>query len=350
VFSCAIALTALFVRCQRSLLQIDLIGVIRADSWGDMFALEIENIDKIYKSSKAGGQKSVVKALDRVSFHVSEGEIFGLLGPNGAGKTSLISILTTLERSTAGTAKIFGVDVVKKPRDAKSLLGVVPQEIVTPGFFNLVELLEFQSGYHGLIKNGEQIEFLLHELDLWVHRLKLVKQLSGGMKRRLMIAKALVHKPKLLLLDEPTAGVDVELRSKLWVFVRKLKEQGTTVLLTTHYLSEAEELCSRVGILSKGKLGYVGPTRGIIEKMTSRTLEIQTHSPVLCDDQVLTAAKIKILSQQENFMKISVPHAAGVGEVLQMLKIPLEQIVDVKTREGTLEEAFLNSIEEGRVQ
>lgn len=307
-----------------------------------MFALDIEKIEKIYSNSGSNKQISTVKALDEVSFQVPPGEIFGLLGPNGAGKTTLISILTTLEKASAGSARIFGIDVARDPQKSKALMGVVPQEIVSPGFFNLVELLEFQSGYHGIWKNTDRIHELLKELDLWDHRHKLVKQLSGGMKRRLMIAKALVHRPKLLLLDEPTAGVDVELRAKLWIFVRKLKAEGTTVLLTTHYLPEAEELCSRVGILSKGKLGYVGPTRGIIEKMTLRTLEIETKTEL----QIPAHEDFKLISNTDRKLKIAVPHSAGLGVVLQTLKIPIDQVIDVKTREGSLEEAFLNTIEE----
>lgn len=305
-------------------------------------ALSIENLTKIYPASGAKTGQGPVKALDGVGFSIARGEVFGLLGPNGAGKTSLISILTTLEAATAGDVRIFGVDVKTSPTLTKQKIGVVPQEVVNHGFFNVSEVLRFHSGYYGIWNNQERINELLHALDLWDHRQKLVKQLSGGMKRRLMIAKALVHRPQLLLLDEPTAGVDVELRGKLWDFVRQLQSQGTTVLLTTHYLAEAEELCGRVGILSKGVLKYVGPTRGIIEKLTLRTLEIHLKSRVVIQD-----SKLKILEQSEHFLKVASPHGAGLGDVLAQLGIPVDLIKDVRTREGSLEEAF-RSVIEGR--
>lgn len=296
-------------------------------------ALDIRGLTKTYPGAP-------VNALTDVSFHIEPGEIFGLLGPNGAGKTSLISILTTLEQATSGSVSVFGIDVRKHPQKSKQQIGIVAQEIVNHGFFNIEEVLTFHSGYYGIWNNKERITELLHALDLWEHRGKLVKQLSGGMKRRLMIAKALVHRPKLLLLDEPTAGVDVELRTRLWAFVRELQKQGTTILLTTHYLQEAEELCGRVGILSKGRLKYVGPTRGIIEKLTFRTWDIDLNSPV-----ALTASGLEVLNQTDATVKVRSGHAAVLGEVLRDLGIPFDQVRDVRTREGSLEEAFRNVIE-----
>lgn len=316
-------------------------------------ALQVENLVKTYSSQGLGsGPRSPeVTALAGVDFTIEPGEIFGLLGPNGAGKTSLISILTTLEKATSGTARIFGYDVSQDPQSAKRQLGVVAQEIVNHGFFTVSEILRFHSGYYGIWQNSERIEELLQALDLWEHRHKLVKQLSGGMKRRLMIAKALVHRPKLLLLDEPTAGVDVELREKLWLFVRELQKQGTTVLLTTHYLEEAEELCGRVGILRRGHLEYLGPTRGIIEKLTLRQLTLILASWRLTAEN---EARAKATLQRQNpdiasgfqvaqkgpELMVTCSHALSFSDVIQALEIPIQDILDVRTREGSLEEAF----------
>ena len=182
--------------------------------------LEVKDLKKTYRNAKGGP----VEAVKGVSFTIAPGEIFGLLGPNGAGKTTAISMITTLEEPTSGDVLVYGNSVLTNSKETKKQIGVVPQEIVTQGFFNLVEILTFHSGYYGIWNNKARIEYLLKRLGLWEHRHKLVKQLSGGMKRRLMIAKALVHKPKLLLLDEPTAGVDIELRTSLWEFVRELQK------------------------------------------------------------------------------------------------------------------------------
>lgn len=297
-------------------------------------ALDVRRVTKTYPGA-------AVSALREVSFQIHPGEIFGLLGPNGAGKTSLISILTTLESSSSGEVSVFGVNVAKNPQASKKQIGVVAQEVVNHGFFNVEEVLTFHSGYYGIWNNRERIHELLHALDLWEHRGKLVKQLSGGMKRRLMIAKALVHRPKLLLLDEPTAGVDVELRTKLWAFVRELQKSGTTILLTTHYLQEAEELCGRVGILSRGELKYVGPTRGIIEKLTFRSWEIDLVSPVK-----VAPSDLEVVAQTPAQIKVRSGHNACLGDVLKKLGISFDQVRDVRTREGSLEEAFRSVIEQ----
>lgn len=286
-----------------------------------MLPLEISGLHKIYSSKN----RSQTKAVSNVTFAVNPGEIFGLLGPNGAGKTSIISIITTLEKPTQGEVRVFGESVVRAPNFTKMQIGIVPQEIVAQGFFNLIEILKFHSGYYGIWDNMPRIEFLLKRLSLWEHRQKQVKQLSGGMKRRMMIAKALVHSPKLLLLDEPTAGVDIELRKSLWEFVLELKRQGTSILLTTHYLQEAEELCDRVGIINKGELCYYGDTQKIIRDLTKRYVDL-----------------VMIESQEKRSFEI--PQGLGVGAVLQTNNIKLTDIYDLKTREGTLEEAFLSLV------
>jgi ABC-2 type transport system ATP-binding protein len=294
-------------------------------------AIEIQGVTKTYK-------KSSVKALDNITFSVKAGEIFGLLGPNGAGKTSLIGILTTLQEPDVGQIKVLGFNVQQEPWNTKPLLGVVGQEVVSHGFFNIEEILDFHSGYYGLSKNKERIDFLIHRLSLWDHRKKKVNQLSGGMKRRLMIAKALVHSPKVLLLDEPTAGVDSELRDSLWQFVRELRDQGMTVLLTTHYLQEAEELCDRIGVIDKGSLIYLGDKKNLVQKMSNRcvVVELKPTAPQL----ILVIAHPNLINRSMNKLTFVVPKNISVGHLLSSTGIVLEDIVDIEIREGGLEEAM----------
>lgn len=280
--------------------------------------LVVQNLVKRYGASGAGG----VLAVNGVSFSLNPGEVFGLLGPNGAGKTSIISTIVTLERPTEGAIRINGYDNQTHPREAKQCVGFVPQEIVNHGYFNVEEILDFHSGYYGIIQKQERIEYLLDSLGLKEHRYKKVKQLSGGMKRRLLIAKALVHSPQLLLLDEPTAGVDIELRAQLWEFVKELKEQGVTILLTTHYLEEAQRLCDRVGILHEGRLKAIDSTGDFIRKLTERRVTLLRRS------RPGTAEVFRLKSGQ------------SVGDLLREQKISIEDIMDLNVEEGTLEEAF----------
>ncbi len=282
-----------------------------------MTPLHIDNVKKTFKG-KVGQD---VEALKGVSFDVKPGEIFGLLGPNGAGKTTLISIITTLERPSSGDVKVFGDSVLQKPTITKQKVGVVPQEIVASGFFDLEELLTYHSGYYGLKNNGARIQELLERLSLKPHAHKMMRQLSGGMRRRMMIAKALVHSPKVLLLDEPTAGVDVELRNQLWDFVRQLQKEGVSIVLTTHYLQEAEALCDRVGIINKGELKYVGPTQEIIRSLTQK--------------------KVDVLLDNGQHVNLMLGKDEDLGKKLAQHNISLAQIHDMKTTEGSLEEAFV---------
>lgn len=272
-------------------------------------------------------------AVNDVSFEMKKGEIYGLLGPNGAGKTSIISCIVTLQQPTAGEVLIFGKNPHKEPLEAKKHIGFVPQEVINHGYFDVYEILEFQSGYFGKNKNKEKIDFLLNRLGLWEHKNKKVKALSGGMKRRLLIAKALVHDPKILLLDEPTAGVDIELRLSLWDFVLELKKQGISILLTTHYLEEAEELCDRVGILQKGDLLMEGPTKQLVQKMTKRKvfLKLRTTSPL---------HHPQLIGVTENMWEFLVSPEKGIGELLDELGLSTSAVLDVKIEEGSLEDAF----------
>lgn len=272
-------------------------------------------------------------AVNDVSFEMKKGEIYGLLGPNGAGKTSIISCIVTLQQPTDGEVLIFGKNPHKEPLEAKKQIGFVPQEVINHGYFDVYEILDFQSGYFGKAKNKEKIDFLLNRLGLWEHKDKKVKALSGGMKRRLLIAKALVHDPKILLLDEPTAGVDIELRLSLWDFVLELKKQGISILLTTHYLEEAEELCDRVGILQKGTLITEGPTKQLVQKMTKRKvfLKLRTSSPL---------HHPQLIGSSENMWEFLVSPEKGIGELLDELGLSTSAVLDVKIEEGSLEDAF----------
>lgn len=291
--------------------------------------LKIENLKKSYGS---------FEAVKGVSFEMKPGEIFGLLGPNGAGKTSIISTIVTLEQATAGKVLLFGSEVGHRNKLAKSLVGLVPQEIVNHGFFSIEEVLNIHSGYYGRKKNGERVEYLLKRLSLWDSRHKKVLQLSGGMKRRFMIAKALVHEPKLLLLDEPTAGVDIELRNSLWEFVRELNKNGTSILLTTHYLEEAEKLCDRVAIIDKGLILKVGQTHDLVKGLTHREIVIHLKSG-------LAAVQSPYLKRQTSeALVFHTPSQLGLGDLLIQLKLDQSLITDIKIKEGNLEEAFLNII------
>ncbi len=280
-------------------------------------ALEIDNLKKTYKSHNAVS----TEALKGISFDVKPGEIFGLLGPNGAGKTTLISIITTLEKPTSGDVRVFGESVLQNPLKTKTQIGIVPQEVVSSGFFNLEEILKYHSGYYGIKDNSVRINHLLDRLKLADHKHKMMRQLSGGMKRRMMIAKALVHSPQILLLDEPTAGVDVELRTQLWQFVRELQKEGVSIVLTTHYLQEAEALCDRVGIINKGELKYVGHTKEIISQLTQKKVSIVTNA----------GEKISFFLNKNQ----------ALGEALKEKMINLDSVFDLNISEGTLEEAFV---------
>lgn len=294
--------------------------------------LKISNLVKDY---------GTLRAVDHVNFAMQPGEVFGLLGPNGAGKTTLISIVVTLEQATSGQAFVFGHEVRPGAKAPKMLIGFVPQELIAYGYFDVEEILGFYSGFFGLWNNKARIRYLLDRLNLYEHRHKKVKQLSGGMKRRLLIAKALLHNPRLLLLDEPTAGVDIELRANLWDFVRELKSQGVSILLTTHYINEAEELCDRVGILQHGKLKTIGPTQQLVRQLTQREIILRTK-PL---PQALHHEQL--VSQTPEQLVFRVPSSTHFGDILAQLKMDPSQIIDVQIREGTLEAALRQVLGDG---
>ena len=294
--------------------------------------LKIQNMVKDY---------GLFRAVDDVSFEVHAGEIFGLLGPNGAGKTSLISVVVTLEKASSGQVWIEGQDIQKSPRWVKAVTGFVPQEVVSHGYFTLQEILKFQAGYYGVFRSASRIESLIKTLGLWEHRHKNVRKLSGGMKRRLMIAKALLHRPRLLLLDEPTAGVDVELRYVIWEQVRELKKQGVAILFTTHYLEEAEQLCDRVAIIDRGKIQSQGETRALVRGLTSRHLKVVVKNPA-----PLSHHPFLVRKEGNNCYHFRLPYHQKVGDFLFQLGLNNQDIEDLSLREGTLEEAFKHVLKE----
>lgn len=296
-------------------------------------ALSLQHLCKDYDGKRV---------VNKVSLEVFPGEVFGLLGPNGAGKTTTISMVTTLIPPTEGCIKVFGYDIQQQPMLAKQKMGVVPQEIVNHGYFSVEEILEFQSGYYGLWRNRDRIHYLCDKLQLAPHRHKKVKQLSGGMKRRLMIAKALVHSPKLLLLDEPTAGVDIELRSGLWKFVEELRSDGVAVLLTTHYLEEAEKLCDRVAVIHKGQIVKLDKTKNMINELTQKQVVLSFI------DGFVPKAVAEFQDALAGRYTYSVSADLPVGDLLNRAEIPSHAIKNLQILEGTLEGAFLSLVSGGQ--
>jgi len=283
--------------------------------------------------TKKYGEKT---AVDSVSFSIKPGEVFGLLGPNGAGKTTIISTIMTLQNATSGSVEVFGINPEIQPKAAKTLIGYVPQELVHHGFFNVEQILRYHALYYGIKKTANDLDYLLHKLDLYVHRKKMVNQLSGGMKRRLMIAKALIHDPKLLLLDEPTAGVDLELRNSLWEFIHELKNKNISILLTTHYLEEAEQLCDRVGILQHGKLRRIDKVDTLLEQHSSKRISLMLKTPQTSFSHAL------LESIDLTHLHFRVPPKMVVQELLAEIAIPYDEILDLQVEPGTLEDVMEN--------
>jgi ABC-2 type transport system ATP-binding protein len=296
-------------------------------------AIRIDTLQKIY----AGGKQ----ALRGVSFDVPRGEIFGLLGPNGAGKSTLINILAGLVRKTGGTANIWGFDIDEHPRNAKASIGIVPQEILFDPFFTPFEALELQAGLYGVPKAKRRSLELLRAVHLEDKADAYARTLSGGMKRRLLVAKAMVHSPPILVLDEPTAGVDVELRQQLWAYVRELNAQGVTIVLTTHYLEEAEELCDRIAIINHGALIANKPTRELIGMAQEKVVEVTVDRDISSPPNSALFQKIEMKS--DRVLTITYSKAvANAGDVLGALQAAGFGIADVSTREADLEHVFLN--------
>jgi ABC-2 type transport system ATP-binding protein len=303
-----------------------------------MSAISFQSVSKIYPVKK-GSTGQALHALNNVQFDIQEGEFFGLLGPNGAGKTTLISILAGLTRATSGSISVLGSDVQTDFAAARRKLGVVPQELVFDPFFNVREALRFQSGYFGVKNNDAWIDELLHSLGLTDKANSNMRQLSGGMKRRMLVAQALVHKPPVIVLDEPTAGVDVELRQTLWQFIAKLNKQGSTVLLTTHYLEEAEALCSRIAMLKTGNVVALANTSELLKAASSNVLRFKIDSELpkqLADKARITGRIVQFPAHDaleiETYLS-AVREAGLVAEDVEIRKADLEDVfLDVMTR------------------
>jgi ABC-2 type transport system ATP-binding protein len=292
-----------------------------------MSAISFQRVEKTYASG--------VRALGGVSFDVQPGEFFGLLGPNGAGKTSLISILAGLARATSGKVTVMGHDVVDDYAAARKSLGIVPQELVFDPFFSVRETLRIQSGYFGVRNNDAWIDELLASLGLADKANANMRQLSGGMKRRVLVAQALVHRPPVIVLDEPTAGVDVELRQTLWQFIARLNREGHTVLLTTHYLEEAEALCQRIAMLKQGKVVALERTSELLAGTATTMLRFKT-------DHALPASLAERARVTGRFAQVSARDAADVEAVLAQLREAGVPVEDLEIGRSDLEDVFLN--------
>jgi len=295
-------------------------------------AIQLTDLSKVY----AGGKQ----ALDRVNLTVPRGSVFGLLGPNGAGKSTIINILAGLVNKTSGSASIWGFDITTHPRNARNSIGIVNQEILFDPFFTPAETLEIQAGYYGVPKAERRTMELLRAVHLEDKADAYSRTLSGGMKRRLMVAKAMVHSPPILVLDEPTAGVDIELRQQLWSYVRSLNERGVTIVLTTHYLEEAEELCDRIAIINHGRLVTDKPTRELVAMAQEKVVEVTV------DRDLATlpghAHFEKVEKAGERTIRVTYRRdQATAGELLAVIQGQGFAIVDVSTREPDLEDVFL---------
>ncbi|MCJ2182094.1 ABC transporter ATP-binding protein [Novosphingobium sp. 1949] len=300
-------------------------------------AISIRDLVKRY--APAGGGEAKL-ALKGVSFDVPQGEIFGLLGPNGAGKSTLINIMAGLVRKTSGSVDIWGFDIDRDQRNAKRAIGIVPQEIVFDPFFTPYEVLENQAGLYGVVKHLRRSEELLRAVHLADKRDAYARSLSGGMKRRLLIAKALVHQPPVLVLDEPTAGVDVELRRQLWELVTEMNREGVTIVLTTHYLEEAEELCDRIAIINHGELIANKPTRELVGMAREKVLLLTLANPVV--DLPSHPGFIRCQAVGEHGLEITYnKDKANAGELLSALQAQGFSVVDVTTKEADLEDVFV---------
>ena len=305
-------------------------------------AIEITNLNKIYKRNLKSPTK---EALKNISFSIKKGSIFGLLGPNGAGKSTIINILAGLINKTSGKVKIAGIDIDENSIQSKFKIGIVPQELIIDPFFNVYETLEIYAGYYGITKNNRRTDEIINALGLQDKAKSTPRSLSGGMRRRLLVAKALVHNPDILVLDEPTAGVDVELRNQLWNYVLKLNQAGTTILLTTHYLEEAEKLCDEIAIINKGELIAYDSKDNLMKILSNKQIIISTEYEINIAQlsEKLSDLQVKKL----NNSKISINYDPEKIDVENILKIIYDNgihIKDIATQQPDLEEIFKHII------
>lgn len=303
------------------------------------FAIQIQNLEKTYRGH---GKAPAKQALNNIDLRVEKGSMFALLGPNGAGKSTLINILAGLVLSTSGTASVWGFDVRKQSRQARSAIGVVPQELNLDAFFTPRELLNLQAGLYGVPKSARRTDELLAAVGLSDKANSYARTLSGGMRRRLMVAKAMVHTPPVLILDEPTAGVDIELRQSLWAYVRTLNARGTTVLLTTHYLEEAQELCDTVAIINHGAVVACEPKTSLLQRFDRKSLIVTLAAPMVTPmpDHI---AGYAVNQQQDGTLRIDyTPSRTSFSDMLDGLRGAGIVIADLSTREPDLQDVFLD--------
>ena len=295
--------------------------------------LSVKKLNKIYRKN--------IHALKDLNLEVKEGEILGLLGPNGAGKSTFINILAGVTDKTSGEVIVWGFDLDKNPRQVRVSLGIVPQEINVDPFFTPKKLLDLQAGLFGVKKKDRITDTVLDLVALKDKSNSYTRNLSGGMKRRLLIAKALVHKPPIIILDEPTAGVDVDLRKNLWDNIRSLRKLGVTIILTTHYLQEAEELCDRVGIIHKGNLIALDTTENMLNKIQTKTLKFEINKRVVLDD--INNEDYKILKNSDSEFKIEYnKQEFNIQKIIKLLENQEIVIKDIKSEDPDLEDVFVN--------
>ena len=301
-------------------------------------ALSVENLTKIYSKNKKKGILN--KALNSLSFEVKQGEVFGLLGPNGAGKTTFLSILAGTVTKTEGHINVWGFDLDQNPRQVRASIGIVPQEINLDAFFSPRKLLELQAGLYGVPEKDRITDIILEMVALEKQADSYARSLSGGMKRRLLIAKAMVHQPPILVLDEPTAGVDVELRKNLWENVKALNKEGVTIILTTHYLFEAQEMCDRIAIIDKGNLVALDTTQKLLDRIQTKKITFKVLEGY--DDKGLSLSGVLFNSKsKDSITAIYEKNSYKFDDISNVLKKNNIKILDIATEDGDLEDVFV---------
>ena len=305
-------------------------------------AIDIRGLTKVY-----GAADGAKRALDGIDLSVPRGNILGLLGPNGAGKSTCINILAGLVNKTEGDVEIWGFNIDRNPRNAKASIGIVPQELIFDAFFTPAEMLEVQAGLYGVPRSQRRTEELLKAVRLWDKRDAYSRTLSGGMKRRLLVAKALVHSPPILVLDEPTAGVDIELRQQLWSYVRELHAMGTTIVLTTHYLEEAEELCDAIAIINHGRLLCCEPTSDLLARIDEKSLIVEVAEALDAVPPTLAELSAELTSPYRLTVRLS-NQGGQMDRVLAALAEAKLTVRDLSTDETDLEDVFLQLTSDGQ--
>ncbi len=302
-------------------------------------ALRVENLKKTYKNGQ--------QALAGVSFDVPKGEFFALLGPNGAGKTTTIGIITSLVTKTSGKVQVNGIDLDRDPAGVKAQIGLVPQEINLNLFERSIDIVINQAGYYGISRRvaGDRAERYLNELGLWQYRNTSARALSGGFKRRLMIARALMHEPPLLILDEPTAGVDIELRRSMWEFLRGLNRSGTTIILTTHYLEEAESLCREIAIIQRGRLAEHGDMRELLNSLHTETFILDLNRRI---DQAPDLGEYRVRRVAPDVLELDISRGQNINGAFEKLSTQGLEVISMRNKTNRLEEIFLRLVEEER--